>query len=695
MASTSQRAKVSPAPPHFFKIILEQTLENNKLQIPKTFWMKYCGSLSSSQVILKLPCGSRWEVGLTKSDGNVWIEKGWNKFAEHYSLNRGNLLVFRYDGVSQFTVIIFDKTTTEIDYSSNPSHFEKHVDTDEDDDVSIEVLDSTSWSPKTRDKSPLPCSRPQKKMRQSALGKAQSNLSHLRSKVMQKGSLSSKVGNTIGNITGLSTPKRYQKPSPVYTNTSALERVNYFQSEYPFFTVIMKSSYTTGRRNFHIPSWFAETYVKKKECEASLWVSNGKSWSVQYKVIGRSAEFGYGWKAFALENSLEVGDICNFEQTNNYGNEISFRVSIVKVEDDAYNDLAAKISTNQSKRNVELDSSFVGNDKASMISQNTIEREKFGVADKSRKLISEVNTGNRGTSYKRPSSSVVWRTSEAASNSFSENPCFQVALRSAHVQGYKLSIPLDFARLYFKEKTQTMTLWVGESCWYVKFLVYKSSDYSFSAGWSVFARENSLQPRDVCIFELIKRNHPELKVSIIRQSAAKIATTPSKQNVKLDSSFAGMISQNIIEKKEQEKVVVELSEISESNTGNQDTNKRPSPSAVRTASEAASHFFSIYPRFKVALQSDHVHGGCKLPIPLTSASYYFGEKTQTTILWVGEEYWNVKLIVNESEYKLSTGWAAFARENSLKPRDICIFELIKRDQPEMKVTIFRHDILYF
>lgn len=47
--------------------------------------MKYCGSLSS-QVILKLPCGSRWEVGLTKSDGNVWIENGWNKFAEHCSL---------------------------------------------------------------------------------------------------------------------------------------------------------------------------------------------------------------------------------------------------------------------------------------------------------------------------------------------------------------------------------------------------------------------------------------------------------------------------------------------------------------------------------------------------------------------------------------------------------------------------------
>ena len=51
-------------------------------------------------------------------------------------------------------------------------------------------------------------------------------------------------------------------------------------------------------------------------------------------------------------------------------------------------------------------------------------------------------------------------------------------------------------------------------------------------------------------------------------------------------------------------------------------------------------------------------------------------------LWVGEENWHVKLIVNGSDYKFSAaGWGAFARDNSLQPRDVCIFELIKRNQP--------------
>ncbi|KAM6566808.1 hypothetical protein CsatA_025936 [Cannabis sativa] len=120
MACDSHIPKVqtmfSPSAPHFSKIILGQIPGNTKLQIPKTFWVKYCESLSS-QAFLKLPCGSTWEVGLTKSsDGNVWMDKGWKAFAQHCSLSCGNLLVFRYEGNCRFNVIIFNKTMVEIDY---------------------------------------------------------------------------------------------------------------------------------------------------------------------------------------------------------------------------------------------------------------------------------------------------------------------------------------------------------------------------------------------------------------------------------------------------------------------------------------------------------------------------------------------------------------------------------------------------
>ena len=79
-------------------------------------------------------------------------------------------------------------------------------------------------------------------------------------------------------------------------------------------------------------------------------------------------------------------------------------------------------------------------------------------------------------------------------------------------------IPINFVRRYLKKKAQTMTiLQVGERCWSVKLLTYKSFS-KFSGGWAAFARENFLRPRDVCIFELVKRNQLQLKVSIFKQS---------------------------------------------------------------------------------------------------------------------------------------------------------------------------------
>ena len=69
----------------------------------------------------------------------------------------------------------------EIDYPSNPNHFEKHDierqshelgKQETEDDVSIEVLDHNFLSSrKTRDKSPSQCSQPHKKMKTSPFGK--------------------------------------------------------------------------------------------------------------------------------------------------------------------------------------------------------------------------------------------------------------------------------------------------------------------------------------------------------------------------------------------------------------------------------------------------------------------------------------------------------------------------------------------
>ena len=58
-------------------------------------------------------------------------------------------------------------------------------------------------------------------------------------------------------------------------------------------------------------------------------------------------------------------------------------------------------------------------------------------------------------------------------------------------------------------------------------------------------------------------------------------------------------------------------------------------------------------------------------------------------LQAGGRSWPVKLLTNLSVYRFSRGWATFASDNSLCPKDVLIFELIKRKSVVPKVSIFK------
>ncbi|KAM6591519.1 hypothetical protein CsatA_014124 [Cannabis sativa] len=557
MACDSHISKVqtmfSPTAPHFSKIILGQTPGNTKLQIPKTFWVKCCESLSS-QVFLKLPCGSTWEVGLTKSsDGKVWIDKGWKAFAEHCSLSRGNLLVFRYEGNSQFVVIIFDKTMVEIDYPFDPNHI---VDTK--DNISVEV-----W-----DKSPLPCNHPHKKMKTSAYGKSEEGIDHLRT---YESILVFVVKFDLSNKKVCGEFIRNQKLSRK-EKAEAFKRAEDFKSEDPFFIVPMHPSYVGSKSSYNmvinkllnhnfifsnmflililllyssyakvIPSFFAKEYlfrISSSSQDVILKVQDGRTWSVKYYVrpdrVTSKTRIKRGWKAFVQDNDLKVGDVCAFVLRKSIG-IVLFEVVIFHENGVANSPMfpipAAymRSSTTPSKPKitpcVKIEPSFTNNnnDKESMVSHDLIaKKEIVEPSDKFMKVQSEANTDdNQGTNNKRPSSSGLSRASEAASKFISNNPYFQVNLRSSHVYGGRLYIPMAFGNLYFEKKAQTVTLWVGEKNWHVNLTVNKRSvglEYRFSSGWTAFARGNYLQPSDVCIFELIQRNQPQMKVTIFRQN---------------------------------------------------------------------------------------------------------------------------------------------------------------------------------
>ncbi|KAK7846539.1 b3 domain-containing transcription factor vrn1 [Quercus suber] len=66
------------------------------------FWSRFNSAELSTVATLIAPYPHFWQVGLKKANNNIWFCNGWQDF--------------QYEGNSRFHVLIFDKTTTEIQY---------------------------------------------------------------------------------------------------------------------------------------------------------------------------------------------------------------------------------------------------------------------------------------------------------------------------------------------------------------------------------------------------------------------------------------------------------------------------------------------------------------------------------------------------------------------------------------------------
>ncbi|EEF30085.1 conserved hypothetical protein [Ricinus communis] len=96
-----------------------------------------------------------------------------------------------------------------------------------------------------------------------------------------------------------------------------------FKTNRPHFfkgiTEKFANRYGNGKHSIHIPQSFATKYLRSHG-NATLNVLDGRTWSVEYKIrrthgTTRTRLF-HGWKKFAQDNHLEIGDVCIFELIN-------------------------------------------------------------------------------------------------------------------------------------------------------------------------------------------------------------------------------------------------------------------------------------------------------------------------------------------------------------------------------------------
>lgn len=86
-------------------------------KIPQNFVGRFGDELSHVATLTN-PKGYVMRVGITKKDGMIWFDDGWNEFVEYHSIGVGYFVVFQYRKNSKFQVFIYNTTMCEIQYPS-------------------------------------------------------------------------------------------------------------------------------------------------------------------------------------------------------------------------------------------------------------------------------------------------------------------------------------------------------------------------------------------------------------------------------------------------------------------------------------------------------------------------------------------------------------------------------------------------
>ncbi|KAF9603205.1 hypothetical protein IFM89_034538 [Coptis chinensis] len=243
----------------FYKIIHQPSNAPVQcLKLPPKFVQKFGNDLSDDVAHLKVPGGKTWQVELRKSDGcEVFLHSGWQEFVEYYSISSGHFLLFRYDGNSNFHVLIFDMTCCEIRYPHNIDHKAN----------SGEETQKGRFKTSESEDEDLPFAKRRPSFTKNSVAKRQ-------------------------------TVTKTGQPSEL-------------KLKHPSYTVVMSSSY--AKHYLPLPLSFVKRYLRYGLRSLTLEASNGRRWVVGLNVYKNHARLSKGWTSFATENNLKEGDACEFE----------------------------------------------------------------------------------------------------------------------------------------------------------------------------------------------------------------------------------------------------------------------------------------------------------------------------------------------------------------------------------------------
>ncbi|XP_028072399.1 putative B3 domain-containing protein Os03g0621600 [Camellia sinensis] len=244
----------------------------------------------------------------------------------------------------------------------------------------------------------------------------------------------------------------------------------------------------------------------------------------------------------------------------------------------------------------------------------------------------------------------------------------------------QLRIPPAFKKHFGGSVPQNCIIWscAEERSWNVNIRKVDDDRLLFHQGWAAFVRDNSLEMGDFLLFryEGDSQFHVDMYGKNCCQKLA--AADPANQTDVLREKIQKKSSaarQRIIRRSSWSIVAAEAKQ--EKGRGR--------------ALEAAEKFMSTsnYPSFIRVMRPTNLHNRY-LNIAMSFVNTYIKKSKTTLKFQILDKLWPVNLISNQRRALLCGGFPAFAKEQSLQAGDVCVFELIDRDDHVLKVSIFRN-----
>ncbi|CAH9144796.1 unnamed protein product [Cuscuta epithymum] len=314
----------------FFQVLSGLRYDHH-LAIPKKFSENLRGKLAGT-VRLKGPSGSVWEVGLASDGESLYLKRGWKKFVREHSLQKNDVLVFKYNGNLQFDVFMFDQLSLcekEASYFVKQCAHKELTGADKTEKTTPRArtiyLESTSNESAQEEDERKVVKRPRKdgtspKENHQSSGK-------LKKKSVDRSGPSSNVS-----------PLRWESNRRAVTEEEkdkAIQAASSAASD-DSLTVVMREYHVHKGFYMSIPVEWSRKHLPQKNFDVCMRMKE-KTWMA--KAYFRKATSGHGvsgagWKYFVLENSLEIDDVCLFNLVSESSSLCVFDVRIFRVIDD-------------------------------------------------------------------------------------------------------------------------------------------------------------------------------------------------------------------------------------------------------------------------------------------------------------------------------------------------------------------------